>query len=172
MRRFALVAAVVTLLAGCRSDGPTAGRAGLPPSGKVRIVPTRIQEDAKHFSWLWTVVGERNWTTVSTVPSDMRLGASYPMNSKDKIGGTNIWEARVIIDTVKTGPAPTYVLHLQLRGSNAAMSESRTPIDVGTDGSLTAIARAVQSTETIQSLPATLTLANVGRRNVTLRIDP
>ena len=148
---------------------PAAGKAGLPPAGKVRIVATKLQDDSKHFAWLWTIIGERNWTTASVGPSEMKLNASYPLNSKDKVGGTNIWEARVLIEPAKTGG---YQLHLQLRGSNAAVSESTAQIDVSPDGTLTNVARAVQSTETIQSLPEFLTLATVGRRNITLKIEP
>ena len=91
MIRYVLTVVGVLAIAGCSRSGPSEGRAGLPPSGHVRIIPTKNQEDAKSFSWLWTIYGERNWTTPTVSGDEIKLTGSYPFNSKDRSNGTNIW---------------------------------------------------------------------------------
>lgn len=172
MRSRALLITGVLVLAGCSADRSGAGKAGLPSAGNVRIVATPIKEDTKHLSWLWTIIGERNWTRALASPSGLKLGGTYPMNSKDRVGGTHIWEARISIEPAgQTAARSTYLMHCQLRGSNAAMSDSTITFDVDASSTLTSVARAVLRTETTVALPATVTLASVGRKNITLEIE-
>jgi hypothetical protein len=160
------------VLAGCTRGSSTAGRAGLPVSGQVRVITTKLREDATHFSWLWTIIGERNWSQATTSPNELRLASSYPLNSRSKVGGTHIWEARITMEPASVaGGNHSYLMQVQLRGSNATMSMSSTPIDLGMGSSLTGAARVIQSQETTVSLPATITLASVGRKDITLKIE-
>jgi hypothetical protein len=137
----------------------------------VRILATKIRDDPKHFAWVWTVMGERNWTTAKSSGYELALSGSYPVNSRDRVGGTNIWEASINVDAPARGGA-SYTMAAQLRGSNAAMMRSTVSIDAGANGELADAPRAVQTSETVLSLPAKLTLASVGRKNITLQIDP
>ena len=169
MKARALPVVLLIALAGCRGGDAVAGHAGLPASGQVRIVPTRIQEDARKFSWLWTIVGDRNWINGQSNGSELRLSGSYPLNSKDRGGGTHIWEARI---EVEPGKSPSsFLLNVKLRGSNAAMGGSTADVELGPGVTLTGEVRAIQPNETTLALPATLKLATVGRRTITLRID-
>jgi hypothetical protein len=162
----------VLVLVGCSADRSGAGKAGLPAAGNVRIVATPIKEDTKHFSWLWTIIGERNWTRASASSTGLKLSGTYPMNSKDRVGGTHIWEARITIEPAgRTTARATYLMHCQLRGSNAAMADSTITLEVDANSTLTSVARAIQRTETTAGLPATISLASVGRRNINLEIE-
>ena len=168
--RLALCAALI-VLAGCSRGGSAAGKAGLPASGQVKVVATKIREDADHFSWLWTIVGERNWTQPTASSGEMRLSGSHPLNSREKSGGTHIWEARVTVEPSKAGSRSSYVMQVHLRGTNANVASSGMSIELGSGATVASVARAIQADSTTVSLPATLTLATVARREIKLKID-
>lgn len=64
----------------------------LPPTGMVRIVPQKIQSDAKTVHWKWMIVTDRNWSGMQGDLFDAVLSGSYPLKSTTQFGGSNAAE--------------------------------------------------------------------------------
>src|SRR2546423_3400421 len=87
----ALFAIPCLQLMGCTAQ-PQGGRIGVPGRNSVRILARHLKGDANTEQWLWTVVGDRNWTTAVHNGDTFRLSRSYPLNSTTETGGTHVWE--------------------------------------------------------------------------------
>ena len=119
-RRVSMVAFVFIAIAaavggcGCRPDGGQAQKGvertydqpipDAPPAGHVRIVGERVREDAGAVHWKWTIVGDRNWTTVGSDGGNaMVLSDAYPLDATDRFGGTNAFTCELVLTLVPSG---------------------------------------------------------------------
>jgi hypothetical protein len=116
-RRLLLVGLVfiglAAVAAGCRKGGGQ-GQQGVtrtydqpvpdaPPAGHVRIVGENVREDAGAIHWKWTVVGDRNWTSLTSDGDSMTLADPYPLDATDRFGGTNAFECELVLTLVPSG---------------------------------------------------------------------
>jgi hypothetical protein len=108
-----LLASIMALTSGCRQNSPPGGATpvgakkitrkydkpvpDLPPAGKVRIVAEKIRHDAETMHYKWTIVGDRNWTGMSSNHRLVELDGSYPLDATDRGGGTNAYECELIL---------------------------------------------------------------------------
>jgi len=157
-------------LTGCTSR-TQGSRIGVPGKGSVRILSRSLKNDPSLVQWLWTVVGDRNWTTASHDGDTFRLSKSYPLNSVSRSGGTHVWEftltARADARTSETDSAR---LEIKLRGSNSTVVQTDALID--TRGSkLNEFVRAEKTNDDVTRIPAQLHVASIGDRKIILEIE-
>ncbi len=155
------------MTAGCRTNDSASNKAGLPPSGQVRIVATKILDTPGKVAWEWTIIGERNWRAVELNEVNVRLSKSYPMNDKTVTGGTHLW----LVDAVVTKSLKlpdTVDIRIDVRGSDGASASRNQSVSMK-DLRSSVIVR-VQDDRRI-GLPAAIDLATIGRLHLRLDIS-
>jgi hypothetical protein len=157
-------------LAGCtaRTQG---SRIGVPGKGTVRLLSKCVKSDPGVVQWLWTIVGDRNWTTVSRNGDTFRLSNSYPLNSLNRSGGTHVWEFTLTARS-KTPASNTVAakLEMKLRGSNSTAVQMEGPIDPR-GSKLNDYVKAEKTGDDVVHVPAEIGIAAIGDRKVILAID-
>ncbi len=165
-----LVLLIPLALAGCaaRTQG---SRIGVPGKGSVRVLSRTIKNDPTTVKWLWTIVGDRNWTTASRDGDTFRLSKSYPLNSLSRSGGTHVWEFTVTArSSVPASNIESARLEMKLRGSNSTVVQMEGLID--TRGSkLNDYVKAEKTGDDVVHVPAEIRMAAIGDRKVILEIE-
>ena len=155
------------VLSGCRPAAPVRAGSIMPPSGSVRIIPKKVSEGPKKVQWMWTVLGDRNWSATSVVDDSATLSGSFPLNSLTRTGGTNVWELWITATTAEANVASTVNIEIKLRGSNGAGVTNTKSIDKWKLKD--ALLPLVVNTETVR-LPAEIRVAEVGGKTQKLVI--
>lgn len=156
-------------LAGCRSAPPEAGgNMGFPSAGNIRILVKKVKEDARTVHWKWSFVGERNWTRFENSAQYATVTGSYPLNSPEHVGGTNVFEFDLIAQRV-AGSETELRMEAILHASTAAGSRSAETLEMQ-KAPLNALVTIHQTREEILQLPAEMHLASVGKRKIVLKI--
>jgi hypothetical protein len=169
IKRTGLSALCVVLLAavGCtREPGGTQGALSVPPSGSVRVLSRTIPPPGGGIHHKWSLIGERNWSEATATGTELRLGQPSPLNDPAKKSGCNIWECDLTV-TPKSGDPNTLVWKTRIHGSDGTTAESGGENAVS--GGLDAV-RIELGKDSVQRLPASLTLARIGDRTVTLSV--
>jgi hypothetical protein len=156
-------------LAGCRSTPPeSGGNMGFPAAGNIRCLVKKVKEDARTVHWKWSFVGERNWTRFENSAQSATVTGSYPLNSPDHVGGTNVFEFDLVVERV-AGSETELRVETILHASTAAGSRSAETLEMQR-APLNALVTIHQTKEDILRLPAEMHLASVGKRKILLKI--
>ena len=155
------------MIGGCRTNYSASNKAGLPPSGQVRIVATKISDTSEKVAWEWTIIGERNWSTVELSELNIRLSKTYPMNDKTITGGTHLWLVDVVVTKSLKLPG-TADIKVDVRGSDGASTYINLSVSMPVLRSNVIVK--VQDDRKI-GLPAGIDLATLGRLHLRLDIS-
>ncbi|MBC8137324.1 MAG: hypothetical protein H8F28_15700 [Fibrella sp.] len=71
---------------------------GVPNTGKVRVVSSKLETGSDKLHYKWSFIGSSNWRKASGTGTDFVLSDTYPLNSATERGGCNIYEADLIAD--------------------------------------------------------------------------
>jgi hypothetical protein len=147
----------LALLAGCQPPRPISeGRLGLPADGHVKVVAGKTMQTPTTQTAHWSVIGERNWGTLTLEGDKIALSDVVPLNNATKTPNANIWE----VDLKATQTEAI----VSVRGINGTQKESKF--------SLTSISDIAVLTQTDQeiALPASLPLVKIGDKTVLISI--
>lgn len=149
---------LIAPLTGCgRRPAAQTGRYGLPASGAVRLVATRIAETPAKVHWKWSLLGSRNWETPAVAGTEASLSGGYALNAVGKQGGCHVWE----LDLEGSQKDGTWSWRITVHGSNGKTARSE-----GTARRLKIHA----STDSETGLPSDLLLAEIDDSPVRWRI--
>jgi hypothetical protein len=156
-------------LTGCRSAPPeSGGKMGFPSAGNICLLVKKVKESADTVHWKWSFVGERNWTRFENSAQNATVSGSYPLNSVERVGGTNVFEFDLIVERVEgseTGLRVQTVLHATTAAgvlSSEMLELQKAPLN--------ALVTIHQTKEEALALPAEMHLATVGSRRIVLKI--
>lgn len=170
----AVVAA--TTLTGCKKpDEEPAGRLSTPSKGTVRIVATKIEDTPSKVHWKWSVIGERNWggakagnLTEGDVSGPlMELVDPFPINESKRRKGCNVWELDLEASR-STGGKATW--KATLHGSDGTTTEQSGEEPLSVEVRVGEVIRVRQTSDAAPTLPATLTVAQIGRKALVFRV--
>ncbi len=162
--------AVSAAIVGCSGGRGQSGRIGIPGKGSVRLLARRIKSDDHTVQWVWTVVGDRNWTKATHSGDSYRLSGSYPLNSLNQTGGTHVWEFSM---AVKSGAAPESAsanLAISLRGSNATLDNGTGSVDLHGQKLQEAV-HVEADKDQVVSVGSEVSLASIAGRSIHLKLD-
>jgi hypothetical protein len=171
VKHLPLAAVVMMILqAGCRPGPPARANPTMPPKGSVRIIPKKVAETGNKVQWVWTVLGDRNWTAVTMEKGAATLSKSYPLNDLNRAGGTHVWELWVTASSSSANDRNTPIsVEIRLRGSNAAGITASETVD-GASMKLPGAFRPTLTSNQTLRLPLETELANVAGRTIRLAI--
>jgi hypothetical protein len=73
----------------------------------VRIVPQKVREDDEAVHWTWTIVGDRNWTGLSSSNTWVELASSFPLDATDRGPASNAYECELVITAAEAPQGAT-----------------------------------------------------------------
>lgn len=166
-QRCAIAICGIFAIGGCRTGPPARANSVMPPQGSVKIFPKKVSEGPKKVQWMWTILGDRNWSNSSISPRVVTISGSFPLNSLTRTGGTHVWELWITATTTDASQAATVNLETKIRGSNGAGVTTTASIDRAKLSD--AIRPMLKQTNTFR-IPADVEIAEVGGKTVKLVI--
>ena len=166
-----LTAAIACLaVVGCSPARPAPDSPlSVPPKDTVSIIAGRSnQSTPDHAQWTWSILGERNWTAPSASDTHLTLAQSYPLNDVVRRHGCNTWNCELTLDRDVASTSTGHWI-LKLHGSNGQTAQSIGTVPLK-GGDLSSAVSAVQDRDTNSNLPASLTLATLGDRDITIAV--
>jgi hypothetical protein len=154
---FALL--LFALLVGCQPPRPISeGRLGLPAEGYVKVIVGKTVQTPTTQTAHWSVIGERNWTTIEMEGEKISLATTSPLNSATKTPNANIWE-------IDLNASQTEAV-VSVRGINGTHKESKFALS----GGMSDVAVLTQTDQEV-SLSASLALVKIEDKTITLAIS-
>lgn len=166
-----MVCLPMALLTGCMPRNATEGGVGplsIPAAGETRIVSRQIgDKTADTLHWKWSLIAGSNWTKATADNGKLSLTQPYPLNDPDHIHGTNVWECDLTAERTKDAPNTVH-WNATLHGSNGstAKADGTTPLN----GDIESTIRVLVDQDTIQKLPADISLAKIADKDLTLSL--
>ena len=91
-------------------------RSAMPSQGKIRVLFTRVKEQADFTHYKWSFVGDRNWSNATCTAASFTVDKSSKLNSPDSRGGCFTWE--IDVQSRKSAGSDSWTSKGEIRGSN------------------------------------------------------
>lgn len=173
MRRFSLlllstlVVIVLPFCSGCTRDENTGhnGPLSIPTEGNVRVISTKVSQTANELHWKWSLIGERNWVVPAASDTALSLAQTYAVNGTERHDGTNIWEVDLTAQKTDKELRWSWRIH----GVNGTTRDATGTAPLPPASSDTAVQIELDR-DSVERLPADVTLARIAGKPVNLRI--
>lgn len=151
---------LIALLAldGCaKAPARNLARLGVPKPDLARIVHTPLENTPSRIRAKWSIIGGRNWESPIADTVSLTLSGGYPLNAPLRRGGCHTWE----IDLDAKRVDGRWQWKTTVHGSNG-----KTAVSQGAAQGL----ELLLDQDSEQQLPATVPLATVDRKQITIAL--